>query len=256
MRKTIAVVLLCSAVAAGCVVGSGCGRSAAGKTVHLYCAAGLQPAMKPIIEAFSAETGVQVQCDYGGSGTLLTRLKLSREGDLFLPAEQDYVELAKKDGLVESERRVCEVLPVILVKKGNPKDIRTLADLARPGLKLGLGNPQACQVGRVSEELFAKNGVDAGAIRTNTAFQSTTVNDLGLQMQVGQLDAVIVWDAIAAQYAKVADAVAIPREKSVVSHFVIALLTCSKDKPLARKFMDFLVSPKAQEILRKQGYST
>ncbi|MFB3891357.1 MAG: molybdate ABC transporter substrate-binding protein [Phycisphaerae bacterium] len=227
---------------------------AAGK-ITLYCAAGISPAMDDIVPLFTRQTGIQVQTDYGGSGDLLARIKLAGKGDIYLPAEADYIAMARKDGLIESDKTIAYVWPVIMVAKGNPKGVRTLADLAKPGLRVGLGNPQACQIGRSAEKLFAKNKLDAAAIKANEVYQAPTVNELGLQVKLGHVDAAIVWDAIAALYPNEAEAVQIPPEQNDVSHFIVAMLRSTADRAAAQKLMDFLGSDEARAILKKKGFS-
>jgi len=225
-------------------------------SLYLYAGAGLRPAMEDVARAFTARTGAQVQCDYGGSGMLISRLRLARTGDIFMPGDTWYVELAENEGLIASKADVCWFVPVILVEKGNPKNVRTLADLARPGVRLGLGNPKACQVGRASEEIVAKNKIDAAAIEKNLVFSSVTVNELGLQVVTGKLDAAIIWDAIAAQYADRADVVPIPPGQNVFSRVAVGVLKSSKDRALADEFVKFLQSDDGQAIFRKFHYRT
>jgi len=224
--------------------------------IFVYAAAGLKPVMEDLSAAFRAKTGARVECDFGGSGMLISRVRLAQRGDLFMPGERWYVEQAAKDGLVASQKDICHFVPVILVQKGNPKNIKTLADLARPGVRLGLGNPQSCQVGRASDEIFAKNGIAKEAVEKAVVFQSVTVNELGVQVTVGQLDAAIVWDCTAAFYADKADAVAIPPAQNVISNVTAAVLKCSAQPARAQAFVDFLVSPEGQAIFRKHQYTT
>ena len=222
----------------------------------LLCGAGIRPPVAEAAEAFEADTGVAVQCDYAGSGLLISKIKATKSGDLYMPGDAEYVDIAAKEGLVASRRDVCYFVPVILVRKDNPKGIKSLADLAKPGIQLGLGDPRACAVGQVSERIFAKNKIPLESIQKNLTFNAVTVNELGLQLKVGRLDAVIVWDAIAAQYADSADVVAIPTENNVVSRVPIAVLACSKQGELAKQFADFLASDRGRAIFRKHHYTT
>lgn len=232
------------------------GGEKADAALFLYVGAALKPVMEDLAEAFRAKTGARVECDFGGSGMLISRLRLAERGDIFMPGERWYVEQAVKDGLVASQKDICYFVPVILVQKGNPKNIRSLADLVRPGVRLGLGNPQSCQVGRASDEVFDKNGIAKEAVEKAVVFQSVTVNELGVQVTVGQLDAAIVWDATAAFYADKADAIAIPPARNVVSNVAAAVLKCSAQPARAQAFVDFLLSPEGQAIFRKQHYTT
>lgn len=235
---------------------AGSGAEAPGATLLAYVGAGLKPAMDDLVKAFAEKTGITVQCDYGGSGMIISRLRLARRGDLFMPGDLWYVELAEKEDLIASKASVCYFVPVILVQKGNPKNITGLADLVRPGVRLGLGNPKACQVGRASEAIFARSGIPAEAIAGNLVFSSVTVNELGLQVTMGQLDATIVWDAVAAFYAGKADVVPIPPAQNEISNVAVGVLKCSQQPAAARKFVDFLGGPEGQAIFHKHQYRT
>jgi molybdate transport system substrate-binding protein len=225
-------------------------------SLYLYAGAGLRPALDDLIAAFRRKTGTTVQCDYGGGGMIISRLRLSRQGDLFMPGDVWYVDLAADEGLVASKTTVCWLVPVVLVPKGNPRGIRGLADLAAPGVRLGLGDPKACQVGRASQQIFEKNHIKAAAVEANLVYSSPTVNELGVQVKLGHLDAAIVWDAVAAQYADSAEAIAIPPEENVVSQVAVAVLKSSKEPAAAKAFVEFLLSPEGQALFRKNGYRT
>ena len=171
------------------------------KPLLLYCGAGIRPPVDDLIALLKSEYGVAVQADYGGSEKLLSRIKLVKQGDLYMPGDMHYIDKAEEDGLLAAQQTVCYFVPVILVQKGNPHDIRTLRDLLKPGLKVGLGDPQACAVGHVSAEIFAKNGIAEDDLAENVKYRSATVNELGNHIKLKHLDAVIVWDAVAAYYA-------------------------------------------------------
>jgi len=223
--------------------------------LRVYVAAGLSPAMDEMSAEFTRQTGILLEIDYAGSGVLLSRLKVTRQGDLFLPAEPDYIDMARKDGLVKDASSVAYVWPVILVAKGNPKGIATLADLARPDLRIGLGNPESCQIGRASLDVLKKNAIDLDAVGKNVVVRTTTVNELGLQVKTGHLDATIVWDATARLYAGAADAVQIPPAQNKISQYQVAVLSFSKQPTEAGRFVDFLRGPDARTILVKHGFS-
>jgi len=135
-----------------------------------------------------------------------------------------------------------------LQKTGNPKNIRSLNDLLRPGLKLGLGDPKACAIGRKASKIFAKNGIAEADVNRNVSFRSLTVNELGNHIKLGMLDAAIVWDAVAAYFADEADVVPIPRQQNVISTAAVGVLTCSTDPQTAEKFAAFVASPQGRKI--------
>ena len=127
-------------------------------------------------------------------------------------------------------------------------------DLLKPGLRLGLGNPAACQIGRTSEAIFRKAGIDLEAVKERTVFSSITVNELGVQIEAGQVDATIVWDAIAACHAKAGEIVPIPPGERVISRVGIAVLSFSENKGRADEFARFLQGEEARAIFLKHQY--
>lgn len=235
------------------------GDRPAEQALLFYCGAGMSKAATELAEAFRDETGVTVMCDFAGSGSLISRIKTERKGDLYMPGDVYYVdELDRQTGLVESKRMVTYFVPAIVVRKGNPKNIRSLADLARPGLRVGLGNPDACQIGRITRKIFEKNALDQAAINRNVVMAAMTVNELPLWIKTDSIDATVAWDAVAAQadFADATEIVPIPADRNIVSRVAVAVLTCSENIPLAGKFADFLAAPTGQAIFRKHHYRT
>ncbi len=59
-------------------------------------AASNRAVMEAIIAQYKEECGREVQVQFGPSQTLLSSLEVSGKGDLFLPADSSYVDMAKK----------------------------------------------------------------------------------------------------------------------------------------------------------------
>ena len=224
------------------------------KELLLFCGAGIRPPVEQIIEAFRREHGVKVVTDYAGSEVLISKIKLARRGDLYMPGDKHYVEQADREGMILSQQSVCYFVPTILVRKGNPKNIHGLQDLLADGLKLGLGDAKACAIGRKTKQIFARNDIAWEDIEKNVVFQSLTVNELGMQIQAGSLDAVIVWDAIASYYSENGTEVPIPVEENVISTVNIGILTFTKDRSLAEEFVKFAASQSGQDIFKQHNY--
>jgi len=226
------------------------------KELFFYCGAGLRPPVSEIVKIFSGEHNVKIDCSYAGSGTLLNQIKVTKRGDLYMPGGLSWIDLLEPTGLVESKHTVCYFIPIILVKKGNPKNIKSLEDLVKSGIRLGLGDPKACAIGRITIKILKKNNIKMEEVKKNLVFNSLTVNELGVQIQVGKVDAVIVWDATASYFTNWGDVVKIPRDKNIISTVPIAQLSCSKHKELARELVNFIISKQGQEIFQKHHYST
>ncbi len=221
----------------------------------LYCGAGIRPPAAELAALFERRTGRHVMIDPAGSEILLSRMRISRRGDLYMPGEKYYVELAQKEGLVSQRAVACYFIPTLLVAKGNPKSIQTLEDLFKPGLKVAIGNPEACAVGRQTRRILDKNKLAWDDLMKNVVFQSLTVNELGTLVKTGSVDVAIVWDAVAAMYAESTQVVPIPLERNVISTVEIGALTLSKDPEAAAEFLRLATSAEGREIFRKHRYS-
>ena len=254
MKRAILAIIIIPAV-----LFIGCDSKEDGKSTQeellLYCGAGIRPPADELIETFGREYGIKISPDYAGSEVLLSKIKLIRRGDLYMPGDKHYVEQAAKADMILSQRSVCYWVPTILVRKGNPKEIRRLEDLLKPGIKLGIGDPDACAIGRTSKKILEKNNIKWEDIQNNLIFQSLTVNELGMQIQAQALDAVIVWDAVARYYSDYGDEIPIPVENNVISTVDIGVLKFTKHQELAEKFVDFVTSEAGKAILKKHHYS-
>lgn len=255
-RRTVARAIRSCLVVSLLALAFGCQRQSPPAKLLLYCGAGLRPPVAEIAIEFGRQHGVLVECDYAGSEVLLGRAKLSGQGDLYLPGDLHYVELARQEGLLTTSKTACYLVPVILVQKGNPKGIQGLADLWRPGIKLGLGDPEACAIGRQSRLILAKNQIPEEKIRPSVVMHALTVNELGNSVKLKALDATIVWDAVAASYTGTTEVVPIPPEQNVASTVPVGILKCCRQPELAAKFLDFIGSPQAVAIFEKHHYTT
>lgn len=250
------IILLIAIVS--CLAISGCGSDDGGKgrkeELILYCGAGIRPPVAECVEAFGQKHGVKIMTDYAGSEILLSRIRLTGKGDLYMPGDKHYVQQAADEGMILSQRKVCYFVPTILVSKDNPHGIEGLDDLLKPGVRLGLGDSKACAIGRKTKKIFEKNNIAWSAVEKNLKVQSQTVNELGMQIQAGSLDAVIVWDAVAAYYTEHGKEVPIPVEDNVISTVDIGILKSSVDTEMAEKFVEFITSQEGQSIFKKHSY--
>lgn len=222
--------------------------------LRAYAGAGLKPALDRLAAAFEARTGTRIEFDYSGSGVLLARAKLDRSADLFIPGDADYVDqLRRETDLVASHRTLGYFTPVILARAAVTPPLRGLADLARPGLKVGLGNAKSCQVGRTSDDLLAAAGLKRAAL---DAKESLTVNELVVWLKTGDIDAAIVWDALAREPGPELVVVPIPREVNRVSRVEAAVLTHAPRPERAAAFLDFAAGEEGRRALEAGGLGT
>lgn len=222
-------------------------------SLYMYCGAGLRPMMDEAVAAFKKLTPTtHIDVGYAGSGCLLSQLTFSRRGDLYMPGEEFYLAQARQHNYIASEKGIAYFEPVILVQKGNPKGIKTLADLAQPGIKVGLGEPGACAAGRAADDLIKAAKLTA-AIEKNVRVRAGNVPELGNDVKLKSLDAAIVWNVTAAQYPEDCDVVTLDKQLYKPSLAPIGVLKFSQHTREAQAFIDFLTSAEGQEIIKRNG---
>lgn len=219
-------------------------------SVLLYCAAGMKPVLEEVATQYYNEYGVRVDIQYGGSGTLLSNLRIAKQGDLYLAADKSYLDEAKTYGLIAETQPLAFIKPIIGVAKGNPKNIANLSDLFTGGTKVAIANPDAASIGRLTKEmLVASNLWDS--IQNNITVLMPTVSEVANAIKLGSVDAGIIWDAVAKQY-NVIEIIEDQYFSTYVKNITIGLLKYSKHPKEALKFLHYLSSK--DKVFYELGY--
>ena len=228
------------------------------ETITAFCGAASKPAMDESAQAFEKKAGIKVYCNYGGSGTMLSQMKLSKSGDLYIPGSPDYMIMAERDGVVkpESVKIVSYLIPVIAVQRGNPKNVQSLSDLTKPGIKVGIGNPEAVCVGLYAVEIFEYNHL-LMEIGKNIVTHAESCEKTATLVSLKSVDAVIGWHVFHDWDPANIDVVYLkPEQLPRIAYIPAAISIYARDSESAQKFIDFLISPQGQDIFRKWGYIT
>lgn len=267
-RAILAVIVLCVLLAAASFVFRRTGREllpvrAGGQpkrpvTIMLFACSGIRDATTELVEVFERRTGVRVDATYGTCGQLMAAISAApHRGDVYMPGAMDYVQRAADRGLVvpETRRDLISFIPVIFVQKGNPKGIKTLWDLTRPGLRLGFGDERATVIGERALEILEKNGIPYTEVESNVVYKAATSNPLGFAIRTEAVDAVITWDANARHFAEYGDIIEIPPAQNAPTTIPIAMLTACRRPQEAQQFIDFVASEDGLRIMQEKGYS-
>lgn len=224
------------------------------KPLLVYCAAALKPAMQTIAAEYERETGTPIEFRFGNSEQVLANATLSQEGDLFLPADDSFVQAARRTGMIVEAFPFARMKAVVLTQAGNPRGIARFADLLNPDLRLGQANPDAAAIGKVTREHLERQK-KWKEIAANTRVQLTTVTDVANAVLVGSVDAAIVWDAVAANYPSLA-VVHLPELDGAVGKVELAVLRWTADQGASERFARFVRSPnRGQPVFRTAGFT-
>lgn len=248
-------VIVFSVSISGCTTGAQVtGNNTTGKNTSLmvYCGAGMSGPMDEIAALYKQKYGVTIEYNYAGSGTLLSQMELTRKGDIFMPGTAEDFETAKNKSFVSNGTRVVYHVPVIAVARGNPKNITCLADLGQPGVKVVLGDSNACPIGKLSDKLLEKNKVNA-SVSGNVIARAATVSELVTYVALGQADAAIVWEDLYVPESM--DIVTIPKSQNLIKIVPIGALAFSEQPDAAQQFVDFVASDEGKAVFEKHGFT-
>ena len=233
----------------------------------------MRPVMQELARIYEKDTGQKVEINSAGSGELLAHIELQRRGDLYV-CHDPFLDVLMKRELGVDGWTVGELIPVIVVPKGNPKGIGGVGDLARPEVELALTDYERSTLGHMLETIFTKAGVDFATLNRD---KRITINKSGGYVAnlvtTGNADAAVVWNAVGHLRLGSLDIVAIPAEHlptpgvdAMTSatgkdyplrpvRVTIATLTCAEQPEAARAFAEFVASDRGAEVFKDFGFA-
>lgn len=174
--------------------------------INLFAGAMLRPAIDKTVSDFEAREGVRVNRIYNGCGILVAEMQAGKHPDAYFACDTSFMAQVK-DLFLDSTNLSANQL-VILVHKGNPYGIKTLRDLGKAGVRLGVGHEKQCALGVLTKNTLMTNGTYMEVMK-NVAVQSPTGDFLVNQLRAKALDAVIAYVSNAAGMANELDAIAV-----------------------------------------------
>lgn len=154
----------------------------------------------------------------------------------------------------------------IMVRKGNPLNIKGLRDLGRPDVRVSMPNPEWEGIGRRIEESYVKAGGEAlksevmgVKVKDSTTFLTQIHHRQSpMRLLYNQSDAAPVWFSEAYYQQMIhhpLQLIEIPAKENIEAQYIAGLLKQAPHPRAARDFMDFLISPAAKAIYKKYGFN-
>lgn len=221
-----------------------------GQSLLVYSGAGFSKAMDAVGAAFEEKYGARVNFNYAGVGQLLSQMEISKKGDVFFAGLRE-MEIVEQKGIANEYVSVVYHIPAIAVPKGNPAGISSLEDLARPGVKLILGDDQSTMIGKKGAKIFEKSGL--AGIEENVVARTATVNEVVTKLSLKQADAGLVFEDNG-YGVKDLEIIPIPEEQNDVDLGALCVLDFTKNAELAQAFVDFASSSEGEAIFIDHGF--
>ena len=272
--------LLLPVVAAGCGGPAEEGDAAAsggdGAKLSLVAYSTPKEAYEELIPAFqktSAGKGVSFDQSYGASGDQSRAVASGLPADIVALSLAPDVDKLVEPGLVDAnwadtptDGFVTNSVVVFAVRKGNPKGIETWDDVVKDDVEIITPNPFTS--GGAKWNLMAAYGsqTEQGKspeealgflhkVLANTPVQDKSAREALQTFAGGKGDVLLAYEneAITAQKAGIELDYVVP-EQTILIQNPAATITESESPDQAKAFLDWLVTPEAQEIYASKGY--
>ncbi|MCL3862782.1 molybdate ABC transporter substrate-binding protein [Actinotalea sp. K2] len=225
--------------------------------ITVFAAASLADAFFLLVDAFEAEhPDVTVQLELGPSSRLADRVAAGVPVDVLATADPRTTTVAL-DGL---GGRADQASPVVFagnslalaVPAGNPGQISSLEDLARPEVTFAVCEAQ------VPCGALARTTLEEAGITRSPHLEETDVTAVMARVLAGEVDAGVVYASdVTATSAVVLDgsvrAVGIPDRVNTTTSYLITALPTSTRPRVSQAFVDHVLSPRSQQVLRDAG---
>lgn len=244
-----------SGAAAAAGSSSSAGSSSAGSltgTVTVFAAASLTGTFTRLGKDFeAAHPGVTVKFNFGGSDTLAASIVSGAPADVFAAASTTTMGTVTKAGDATGTPTVFAKNQLeIAVPPGDPKGIRTLSDLAKPGVKVALcATTVPCGAAAVKAEA-------AGNVKINPVTLETDVKSALTKVELGEVDAALVYQTdVKASGGKV-QGLDFTQAAKAVNTYPIVVLKDAPDAIAAQAFVAFVLSAHGRDVLSAAGFQS
>ncbi len=228
-------------------------------SILVFAGTASQPATEKAAIEFEKQTGIKIKINFGGSGSVLSQMILSKQGDIYFPGSSDFMEIAKRKNVIinESEKIVAYLIPCINVQKGNPKNINSLNDLLKPNVKLAIANPEYVCLGRYAVEIITHNFSDKqiNYFKNNLINYTGSCSKTAAAISLKTVDAVLGWNVFEYWDPKRIQNIQIKGSEIVrIGYMPIAISSFSQKVNEAQQFIDFITKGAGKLIFEKHNY--
>jgi len=222
------------------------------KELKLLCGNSFLKPAEQICKEFAAKTGIKVVTTSGGSEELFPQIKVGKLGDVFI-THDPFLDKVKDVGFLAEHTQVGLVVPVLVVPKSKTGTIAQVEDLAKPGLKVGLTDPQYSTCGEMVYALLEKKGIKEKVLLNVGNRLTRGHGQLGTWLKTEAIDAGIMWKGVAYTFKDSIEIVPTPYEYDEEIKVHVMGLNYSKHPEAVKQFVSF-AGTRGKEIFAEFGY--
>jgi len=232
----------------------------------LMAGAMLKPGIDGLVKSFSEREGVTITTDYNGCGILIAQMKAmkgqpsaaSHFPDAYFSCDVSFMTQVQQ--WFEASKVISRNDMVLVVPKGNAAGVKSIADLARPELRVGLAHPVNSALGALTDDLLKKLKLHDkvyDTTRKHPVVHSDAGHALVNQMRAGALDLIVVYRSNvlsnpenAEKYLDIID-MNLPEAIAIQPY---AVAKDSQHKYLMRRLLEAILAPSSKEHFVKSGF--
>lgn len=228
----------------------GSGSSGVSGTVNVFAAASLTESFTQIGKDFeAANPGTKVTFNFAASSALANQINQGAPADVFAAASPATMKTVTDAGGADGEPATfVKNQLVIAVAKGDPKGIKTLADLTKPGIKVALCAEQ------VPCGAAAKKALAAADVKLTPATLEADVKAALSKAKLGEVDAALVYRTDAKAASGDVDGLEFPESAGAINDYPIAVLSKAPNKTAGQAFVAWVKDAKGQAVLTRAGF--
>ncbi|UWP87507.1 molybdate ABC transporter substrate-binding protein [Dactylosporangium fulvum] len=219
-------------------------------TVNVFAAASLTESFTKLGKDFeAANPGATVKFNFAGSSALATQINQGAPADVFASAAPANMKTVTDAGGADgTPTTFVKNQLVIAVPKGNPKGVKGLADLTKPGVKVALCAEQ------VPCGAAAKKALDAAGVKLTPVTLEQDVKAALSKVRLGEVDAALVYRTDAKAAANNVDGLEFPESAGAINDYPIVALKGAKNPAGAKAFVAYVLSDKGKAVLTEAGF--
>lgn len=237
-----------------CFILTGCkNKEAEPDELVMLCGSSFVEPAGQLCSQFTAQTGIRIVKTVAGSEDFLPLVKMGQKGDILI-THDPYLDYVTDANALADSVQAGFVVPVLVVQKGNPKNIKSIEDLTRPGLKVAFSNPQYSTCGEMVAALLEKKGIKE-AVMKNVGNRLTKGHSLLASLLKTQtVDAAIIWNGVAHTFRDSIQVVPTKYEYDTQIGVHIIGLNYTKQPEALKRFVDF-ARQNGPAVFAQYGYT-
>lgn len=219
-------------------------------TVTVLAAASLTETFTTLGKQFeAAHPGVTVKFSFAASSALAEQANNGAPADVFASASVKNMTLVTEAKNADTPTIFVKNAMQIAVPASNPANITTLADLAKPGVKVALCQAEV-PCGATAQKVF-----DNAKLKVTPVTLEEDVKSTLAKVELNEVDAAVVYVTDVKAAGDKIKGIEIDPAVNASTEYPIATLTNAPNAVGGKAFMEYVLSAEGQQVLADAGFA-